>query len=296
VNGTARRMLQEVLTHPRYEIIPMPGLVDHVVQHVPKDVTITVTSSPSKGLDATLEFAEELARKGFTVVPHLPARLIVDDAHLKDILQKLNKVEIHNVLVIAGDVPKPAGQFEGALSLLSAMADLDHGIDDIGITGYPESHPFIDDDVTIQSMWDKRRFGTYIVSNICFDPKVIIGWVARVRRRGVELPIYVGMPGVTDRAKLWRISRSIGLGESARFLRLYGNRLARLLLPGGYDPGRLIRRLADAFGDPALKLAGIHIYTFNEVRRTEKWRRDMLGRGTGTADPSPDDRPERSRG
>jgi methylenetetrahydrofolate reductase (NADPH) len=289
-------MLEEVLMHSRYEIIPMPGLVDHVVQHVPKDVTITITSSPSKGLDATLEFAEGLAREGFAVVPHLPARLIVDESHLKDTLQKLQTIKIHDVLVIAGDVPQPAGQFEGALSLLAVMAELDHGIDRIGITGYPESHPFIDDDVTIQSMWDKRHFATYIVSNICFDPKVIIGWVARVRRRGVELPIYVGMPGVTDRAKLWRISRSIGLGESARFLRLYGNSLARLLLPGAYNPGRLLRRLTDALSDPAMKLAGIHIYTFNEVRRTEEWRRDMLSRGSGTPDPAPDDRPESSEG
>jgi methylenetetrahydrofolate reductase (NADPH) len=289
-------MLEEVLMHSRYEIIPMPGLVDHVVQHVPKDVTITVTSSPSKGLDATLELAEGLAREGFAVVPHLPARLIIDESHLKDTLQKLQTIKIHDVLVIAGDVSQPAGQFEGALSLLAVMAGLDHGIDRIGITGYPESHPFIDDDVTIQSMWDKRHFATYIVSNICFDPKVIIGWVARVRRRGVELPIYVGMPGVTDRAKLWRISRSIGLGESARFLRLYGNRVARLLLPGGYNPGRLLRRLTDAFSDPAMKLAGIHIYTFNEVRRTEEWRRDMLSRGSGTPDPAPDDRPESSQG
>jgi methylenetetrahydrofolate reductase (NADH) len=288
-------MLEEVLTHSRYEIIPMPGLVDHVAQHVPKDVTITVTSSPSRGLDATLEFAEGLAREGFAVVPHLAARLIVDESHLKDTLQKLQTIKIHDVLVIAGDVSQPVGQFEGALSLLSVMAELDHGIDRIGITGYPESHPFIDDDVAIQSMWDKRHFATYIVSNICFNPKVIIGWVARVRRRGVELPIYIGMPGVTDRAKLWRISRSIGLGESARFLRLYGNRMARLLLPGGYNPGRLLRRLTDALGDPAMKLAGIHIYTFNEVRRTEEWRQDMLTRGSGRPGPAPDDRPESSR-
>jgi len=28
------------------------------------------------------------------------------------------------------------------------------------VTGYPESHSFIDDDLTIQAMWDKRRVAT----------------------------------------------------------------------------------------------------------------------------------------
>jgi hypothetical protein len=52
--------------------------------------------------------------------------------------------------VIAGDVDLPAGKFDGATALLAAMAELGHGIDQVGISGYPESHPFISDETTIQ--------------------------------------------------------------------------------------------------------------------------------------------------
>ncbi len=156
------------------------------------------------------------------------------------------------------------------------MAKLEHGIQEIGVTGYPESHPFIDDDITVQAMWDKRRFATYIVSNVCFDPRTIAKWVKRVRRRGVELPIFIGMPGVADRNKLLRISAKIGVGESARFLSRHRNWFLRLFVPGGYSPTRLVRRLTPKVTDPEANVAGFHFYTFNEIDMTERWRQDML--------------------
>ncbi len=162
------------------------------------------------------------------------------------------------------------------------MAELGHDLDEIGITGYPESHPFISDEDTIKAMYEKAPYATYIVSQICFDPEVIAGWVRRVRQRGVELPIYVGMPGAVNRQKLLRISRGVGLGESARFLKKYGNWFVRFFLPGGYSPDRLIEGLAPSFTDPESKVRGFHVYTFNEVGKTEAWRREKLD-GMGAA-------------
>ena len=40
---------------------------------------------------------------------------------------------------------------------------------ELGITGYPESHHLIDDETTIQAMFEKEPHATYIVSQICFD-------------------------------------------------------------------------------------------------------------------------------
>src|SRR5438445_13150617 len=108
------------------------------------------------------------------------------------------------------------------------MADGHHRIREIGIAGYPESHPFIDDDLTIQAMWDKRRFASYIVSNLCFDPRMITAWVGRVRRRGVELPIYVGVPGLADPARLLRPEVRIAVGDPVRLLRARRGGLLRL--------------------------------------------------------------------
>jgi methylenetetrahydrofolate reductase (NADPH) len=91
----------------------------------------------------------------------------------------------------------------------------------------------------------------------------------------VELPIYIGIPGVVNTTKLMRISGSIGLGESARFLKKYGNRSFRMLLPGRYRPDRLIKDLTPSLIDPQCKVKGFHIYTFNEMGKTEAWREKL---------------------
>ena len=66
-------------------------------------------------------------------------------------------------------------------------------------------------------MFEKSPMATCIISQICFDPEVTAAWIAEVRRRGTTLPVWIGLPGTVDYAKLARISMKIGLGESARF-------------------------------------------------------------------------------
>jgi len=274
--------LAEALRYPRYEVIPLDGTEEAVVEHVPKGIELTVTASPARGIEATLDLAGRLAGHGFEVSPHLSARLIRDEAHLGEILERLREAGVRGVFVIAGDAPEPAGKFEGAARLLEAMAEVGHHFEEVGISGYPESHPIISDEATIQAMYDKAPYATYIVSQICFDADVISSWARWVKRRGVALPIYVGIPGNVSRQKLMRISASIGLGESARFLKKHRSRMLRMFLPGGYKPDRLIEALEPSLVDPDSNVAGFHVYTFNELRKTEGWRRAMLRRvGSG---------------
>ena len=101
---------------------------------------------------------------------------------------------ISDVFVVAGDADQPVGDFEGSAALLDAMAELGHPFEQIGITGYPESHPLIDDETTIASMFDKSRHATYIASQICFDSRVTVQWVNNVWERGTRLPIMIGIP------------------------------------------------------------------------------------------------------
>ncbi len=279
----ANRRLAEFLRHPGYEVIPLQGTEEAVVEHVPRDIALTVTASPGKGTLATIELAERLAGHGFGVTPHLSARLIRDRTELGEILQRLHEAGIRRAFVVAGDVDEPAGEFEGAAGLLRTMSEIGHDLDEVGITGYPESHPKISDEMTIQAMYDKVPYATYIISQICFDAEVISDWARRVRSRGVRLPIRVGMPGYVNRQKLLRISASIGLGESARFLRRQRNWLLKMFLPGGYSPDRLIEGLKPGFADPESNIRGLHIYTFNEVQTTEAWRREMLERAETSA-------------
>jgi methylenetetrahydrofolate reductase (NADPH) len=205
------------------------------------------------------------------------ARLVRDAAHLKEITARITALG-GNVFVVAGDSREAAGAYPDSVSLLNAIGLETPGLRDIGITGYPESHSFIDDDLTIQAMWDKRRLATYIVSNLCFDARVVKKWVARVRKRGVQLPIHIGIAGVTDPAKLLRVSTRIGISDSARFLRGHSNWLMRMIQPGGYEPGRFTASLMPDLALPERNVVGLHVFTFNEIEPTERWRQEMLAR------------------
>jgi len=275
---TSRQGLINFLRAPRYEVLPTEDVEDLVLAHVPHDVTITITASPRRGIDATISLAERLARSGYHVVPHISARLIRDEAHLEEVLGRVAALGRQDAFIIAGDAKEPAGEFPDSVSLLAAINAHPHGLREIGVTGYPERHSFIEDDLTIQAMWDKRRIATYIVSNLCFDPRLVKKWVARVRRRGVHLPIHVGLAGVADPAKLLRVSTRIGLADSARFVRGHSNWFMRMVQPGGYDPERFATGLLPDLAARERNVAGLHFFTFNEIEATERWRQETLAR------------------
>jgi methylenetetrahydrofolate reductase (NADH) len=283
VSGRARSAVRApglvgLLSTPRYEVLPTEDVEELVLGHVPQDVTITITASPRRGIEATVSLAERLAARGYQVVPHISARLIKDQAHLKEVLERVVALGRADAFVVAGDAKEPAGEFPDSVALLEAIQAQPHGLREIGITGYPERHSFIEDDLTIQAMWDKRRIATYIVSNLCFDPRIVKKWVARVRRRGVQLPIHIGLAGVADPAKLLRVSTRIGLADSARFLRGHSNWFMRMVQPGGYDPERFATGLLPDLAVPDRKVAGLHFFTFNEIQATERWRQETLAR------------------
>jgi methylenetetrahydrofolate reductase (NADPH) len=262
-----------LLERPRYEILPVDGIEEQVLAHVPPEVTVTITASPARGLEATLALTERLAARGVRVVPHVSARLVRDPAHVEEIVARLQAVGVGEMFVPAGDAREP-GSFPDAASLLRALGGR---FAEVGITGYPESHHLIDDETTIQAMFEKAEMATYIVSQICFDPATIQTWIARVRARGTYLPIWIGMPGIVDNAKLLRVSMKIGLGESARFLRAHRAWLRRLVMRT-FRPDPLLRDLGPCLDDPASNIGGLHFYTFNELERTERWRRETLAR------------------
>jgi methylenetetrahydrofolate reductase (NADPH) len=276
--GAGLRQAAPLLERARYEVLPTPSAEEAVLEVVPRDVVITVTASPTKGLEPTLALTERLTAAGFRVVPHLSARLVRDGTHLDEIVARLTAIGTDDVFVPAGDADPPAGQFASALDVLEHLAELGSPFPRVGITGYPQSHPKIEDDVTVQAMWDKRRHATYIVSNLCFDAAVLRQWIARVRRRGITLPLLVGLAGPVDRARLVQMATKIGVADSARFAAGHSSALLRLSTPGAYQPERLLDRVGAVLAAPASLVDGLHVFTFNQVRQAEQWRQALLAR------------------
>jgi methylenetetrahydrofolate reductase (NADPH) len=271
VADTTVRLLQ----HTRYEVLPTATIEDKLLEHVPVGRTITVTASPSKGLEPTLDLTERLTGHGYVAIPHLAARMVRDKEELAEICERLTGQGISRVFVPGGDADPP-GAYPDALSMLEELAALGNPFAHVGITGYPESHPTIADDLTIQSMWDKRRYATHVVSNLTFDPGVLTNWVRRMRKRGITMPLLLGIPGPVDRAKLLSMAGKIGVGESTRFLAKHKGTFARLAAPGGFTGEKFLRKCAAELGAPEFGLEGLHVFTFNQVAETEKWRTELV--------------------
>jgi methylenetetrahydrofolate reductase (NADH) len=279
--ATGRRgpSVADLLRNSRFELLPLDGIYEQVVEHLGTDTKVTVTASPRKGLEATLELSERLSAAGYPVVPHLSARLVRDRVHLEEVLARLSAAGIRELFAPAGDATEP-GEFQSAADLLEAMGEARTRFDRIGITGYPESHHLISDEETIRAMSVKAEMATDIVSQLCFDPATIAWWIGAVRARGVALPIWIGLPGCVDYAKLVRISMKIGMAESARFISHQRGWVSRLLTKQ-FRPDKLLDGLAQVVEEPDTGVAGFHLYTFNEVGRTERWRQRTLTRLAG---------------
>ena len=264
-----------ILLRPRFEILPAEGAEERTGD-LPEDAKVAVTCSPGKGIEYTLHFSERLLRSGFRVVPHIAARLVANRAHLEEILRWFDEHGLREIYVIGGDSREPVGPYASAYELLGAMSQLEHGIEEVGVGGYPEGHPHIDDEELDRTLLDKQPFATYLVTQLCFDADTILGWISGIRYQGIRLPVYVGVPGAVDRKKLLRVSLKVGVGDSVRFLRKQTGLVGMLLKPGGYSPDELVERLAPHAGDEHYDIAGLHLYTFNQVRSTEQWRQRML--------------------
>jgi len=260
-----------------YEVMPFKATEDTVVRHVPKTVPLTVTTTEVKGLAPTIDLAVRLRQRGYDVAPHLAARLVIDAEHLTRIVEQLRTGGVDRIFVIGGDAATPAGSYADAHRLLDELRRIGHHFRDIGIGGYPEGHAIIARSAIDEAVHAKSAHATRIVTQICFDPGATTAWAAGLAAAGTALPVYAGLPGPVNRQKLIRITASIGLGPSARFLHKQRG-WWRFLVPGAYDPTRLLRGLAGAGDSANSPIHGLHIFTFNELEGAEAWRQRLLAR------------------
>jgi methylenetetrahydrofolate reductase (NADPH) len=276
-------VLRRLVSAARYEVLPTDTIEDKVLANVPTEQVLTVTASPAKGLEATLDLTERLAKQGYQVVPHLAARMVRDRAELSEICDRLVTAGVRTVFVPAGDKTPPEGEYDAAVPMLADLTALGRPFPEVGITGYPETHPLISDDLTIQAMWDKRQHATHIVSNLVFDPAAVDSWLVRMRARGITLPVFLGVPGPTELTKLVTMATKIGVGDSTRFLMKHKSAMFRLATPGGFTGERFLEHCSASLARPDAGVLGLHVYTFNQVAETEQWRRDFLQRLGGAA-------------
>ena len=273
-----RAVQKRLLEGMTYELIPLKNLADQSM-FLPAGATVSVTCSPAKTIDDTLDLCAHYGDQGFTVIPHLAARMAEDEDHVARIVRRVNEQNIRKVFCIGGDA-EPRGPFTDAAGFLRSFLDRRPEIDVVGVGSYPDGHSTIPEQALVDSLVEKqemiREAGLkgYMTTQMCFSASTIGDWLKNRRLAGVDLPCHLGVPGAIDRTRLLTISIRLGIGHSARYLKKNSTSVIRLLSPGGYNPNKLIIPLSTRAEE--LGIVGIHCFTFNAVDTTEDWRQRSL--------------------
>jgi len=278
------RVMAGLLDQAYMEVFPTKTIVDRLI-HIPRHSYVSITCSPVHGLEPTLQMVEELRalpeERQLKLVPHIAARMVRDKGHLRELLARLEAARVESVFVPAGDAPRPVGDYDCSLDLLRDMADIGHTIKDVGVTAHPEGHPLVDERELLRLLQEKQPFATYLVTQMCFDPQAIVDWLKGIRRTGVTLPAWIGLPGVADMAKLLSLALRIGVGQSVNVLRKQKGLLMKMISAKPYQPDDLLAGLEPFLGDPEFNIPGFHLFSFNDIERTERWRVETFERFSG---------------
>ena len=276
-DGFDKIALHRAVSNIYQEVFPSER-IDEQLLALPGSAYVGITCSPSKGIEATLKLVERLNGHALNLVPHIAARQVRDVHHLRDILAELEGHGIKSLFVPGGDMRRPAGQFDSALSLLRMMAEIGHGMTDIGVAAHPEGHPFINGETIRAALRDKQEFANYFVTQMCFDSGRLIEWLTDIRQQGIKLQAWIGLPGVMNRSRLLATSLRIGVGESAKFALKQKALAGKLLTSKRYRPDDLLFGFAPYLEIEPLNIGGFYMFSFNQIEDALSWRAEMMER------------------
>ena len=280
-NGRERKSIQlRLIDEMTYELIPLKN-VHEQAEFLPQASTISITCSPAKDIEATLELCEKFLSKGHNTIPHFAARMVESEEHVTRIVKRIETLGIETVFIIGGDADQ-RGPFNDAPGLLNSFLDKNPTIKTIGIGSYPDGHPSIPPEALSEALIKKQEMiyesnlNGYMATQMCFETETISDWLENCRKSGVTLPCHLGVPGVVDMKKLINISLRLGVGISTRYLKKNRKSVFKLLSPRGYNPNKLIAPISSRADE--LNISGVHCFTFNAIDSTVDWRTKAISR------------------
>jgi methylenetetrahydrofolate reductase (NADPH) len=247
---------------------------------IPPGTRISVTFLPGEEFPQRVIAAGVVKRLGFVPVPHLSARRLKSEAELEGFLNDLaTSVGIENAFVIAGDPPVPEGPYEDALAIIRSGKLQQYGVRHVGISGYPEGHPDISDDKLWQALRDKKAtleemgLEYSVMTQFGFDAEPVLTWLERVKQKGVDVPIRVGVAGPASIKTLLGYAKRCGVGVSTKVVAKYGLSITQLI--GSAGPNSVIEELAEGLDPARHGDVHLHFYPFGGLAKTSEWIRDF---------------------
>ena len=197
---------------------------------------------------------------------------------LRAALAELRAGGVGDILLIAGDAPRPMGEFSGTLDVLESRILEESGITRIGIAGHPEGHSA----VASASLWEaleaKQAFAErtgvsmHIVTQFGLNGGAFKVWARELVRRRIHLPVRVGIAGPAPIAKLVHFAIQCGIGASMRTLM---RNLGAAAQSAGLATSPDQHLLSLLSGPLPAQIAAPHFFAFGGALETARWMRKV---------------------
>lgn len=245
---------------------------------LPEGAGVYVAHTPNAAFAEVIRAALAVQRAGFLATPHIAVRRVPDARTLRSALAKLRGGAVESILLIAGDAPRPIGEFAATLDVLRSGLVEESGIRRIGIAGHPQGH----DAVPTASLWEalqaKQAFALrtgvqmHIVTQFGFSAGTFEAWRRELAGRRIQLPVRVGIAGPAPIAKLLHFAVQCGIGASVRALmRAVGSIAHAPELAVSPDQHLLGLVEAPICG----QVVAPHFFAFGGALETARWMRDI---------------------
>lgn len=239
------------------------------------ETPVAVTFLPGEEAEARIAAAVAVRELGFEPMPHFSARRILSAEEFEEYLSSVVKYAgVKRCFIVAGDPPEPQGPFFDSSTLIESGAFERAGIKAIGIGGHPEGHPVMSE----QQCWEvldkkivqiqNRGMAPLIVTQFSFDPDAVMEWLIQLRKRGINAPVRIGIPGPAGIKTLIRFAARCGVGASASVMKKYGVSLTNLI--GSAGPDKLVDQFAANLGKEHGPVR-LHFYPFGGLEKTVDW-------------------------
>ena len=241
-----------------------------------KDHDVYITYLPDENSNNVVNTAKKLREEGYEVIPHLPARTIVNVNELEKYLGDLANVSGCTKILIIGGGGNQAGNISSTMDVLQSDFLSKFNFKFVGVAGHPEGSPDISNDNLDLAIKEKNNFSKnvdfqmYIATQFFFEAKSLVDWEKHLNSLGNNLPIHAGIPGPASIKTLINYARSCGIGNSLRFISKQAFNLTKLATLS--TPDKLIYDLANYINtNQSTKLENIHFYAFGGMKKTADW-------------------------
>ncbi|MGV8986295.1 MAG: methylenetetrahydrofolate reductase [Cypionkella sp.] len=271
-----------------YSIEVMPRTAEKVEDFralLPKGTRVYVAHIEGTPIEDMVATAKRIAREGFAVMPHFPARIIHDKATLANWIERYQgEAGVKQALLLGGGVSTPAGDFDNSMQMIET--GLFDGFERLHVAGHPEGNKDIDKDggdtVIMKALAWKQAFADRsdakmaIATQFCFEVAPVVAWANKLSAAGIRMPVHIGIAGPAKLQTLIKFAIACGVGPSLRVLQKRAMDVTKLLLP--YEPTDVIAELAaHRAATPGFNIEQVHFFPLGGIKTNAQWVTDNGG-------------------